>query len=252
MMPLTKWCGFSFVLHLLFASAVFWAASREVGLPHKVVAVTLDFIATPDFPLPKESRDQVKATVRTTPPARKPRPAPAARGAADPSADTHRPPVPERSSPEPAQTGHLQHRLPGNTDQTSEMRESGQVQTGAPASRSSAAGQPAHPERAAAEQRPAPESAKQRYLVENYAYIRDVIAKKLVYPPMARKMNWSGKAVVSFTIVEDGSVHSLRMVQSSGYPVLDSSALETVRQAAPFPKPPARAEIVVPINFKMQ
>jgi len=88
-------------------------------------------------------------------------------------------------------------------------------------------------------------------LKEHFTYIRDFITKQLVYPPIARRMNWSGKVVVSFTIAEDGGVHAIRVVEKSGFPILDKCALETVRKAAPFPKPPVRAEIVVPINFTM-
>ena len=102
-----------------------------------------------------------------------------------------------------------------------------------------------------AESRPSPEKAQQRYLKEHFLYIRDMITQRLVYPPMARKMNWSGKVVVAFTVAEDGSVHGIRVAESSGFPILDRNAMETVRNTAPFPKPPVRAEIVVPINFRM-
>jgi protein TonB len=103
----------------------------------------------------------------------------------------------------------------------------------------------------ASEEPPTPEKAQQRYLKEHFAYIRDLITKQLVYPTMARKMSWSGKTVVAFVINEDGTVHNIRVVETSGYPILDKSATETVRNVAPFPKPPVRAEIVVPISFKM-
>jgi protein TonB len=96
-----------------------------------------------------------------------------------------------------------------------------------------------------------PEKAHQRYLKEHFTYIRDLITNRLVYPPMARKMNWSGKVVVAFVITEEGAVHSIRVVEKSGFRALDKSAVETVRSVAPFPKPPQRAEIVVPINFRM-
>ncbi|MDA8430459.1 MAG: TonB family protein [Geobacteraceae bacterium] len=102
-----------------------------------------------------------------------------------------------------------------------------------------------------AEGRPAQEAARQHYLRENYAYIRDLVTKQLAYPPLARKMRWSGKVVIAFIIAEDGSVHTIRVVESSGFPLLDKSATETVRAAAPFPKPPASAEIVLPVSFTL-
>lgn len=95
------------------------------------------------------------------------------------------------------------------------------------------------------------ESAKQRYLREHFSYIRELVAKKIVYPAIARKMGWGGKAVVAFTVTEDGSADNIRLVQSSGVPILDKSALETVRRASPFPRPPVRAEIVIPVLFRL-
>lgn len=102
------------------------------------------------------------------------------------------------------------------------------------------------------EDRNTPENAQQRYMKEQYAYLRDLIAKRLVYPQVARRMGWSGTVVLSFVIIENGSVHSVQVKESSGYPVLDARALETVRQCAPFPRPPVAAEIVMPVRFKLQ
>jgi protein TonB len=95
------------------------------------------------------------------------------------------------------------------------------------------------------------EKSKHRYLREHFAYIRDLITKRLVYPYQARKMGWGGKVTVSFVVNEDGSVHEIKVVESSGVPLLDKSAMETVRIVAPFPKPPLRAEIVIPVMFKL-
>ncbi|MBC8017357.1 MAG: TonB family protein, partial [Verrucomicrobia bacterium] len=72
-----------------------------------------------------------------------------------------------------------------------------------------------------AEERPTPEKAQQRYLKEHFAYIRELITKQLVYPSMARKMRWSGKVVVAFVIAEDGNVLNIRVVETSGFPILD-------------------------------
>lgn len=96
------------------------------------------------------------------------------------------------------------------------------------------------------------EQGRTKYLKEHFSYIRDLIMKRLVYPPVARRMEWSGKVVVAFVVAEDGRVNSVRVRDSSGYPVLDNSAMETVKVAAPFPPPPAAAEILIPVSFKLQ
>jgi protein TonB len=64
-------------------------------------------------------------------------------------------------------------------------------------------------------------------------------------------MNWSGKVTLSFVIGEDGSVSGIRVVESSGYSLLDRSAVDAVKNVASFPKPSASAEIVMPIQFKL-
>lgn len=96
------------------------------------------------------------------------------------------------------------------------------------------------------------EQGRKKYLKEHFAYIRELIIKRLSYPAVARRMEWSGKVVLAFVVGEDGGVSSVRLKESSGYPVLDNSAMETVRSVAPFPRPPVAAEIVMPVLFRLQ
>jgi periplasmic protein TonB len=51
-----------------------------------------------------------------------------------------------------------------------------------------------------------------------------------------------GRTVVGFSISEGGALASVRVIQSSGSPDLDQVALDHIRRAAPFPKPPAGAQ----------
>lgn len=95
------------------------------------------------------------------------------------------------------------------------------------------------------------ETAKNLYLKEHFAYIRDTIMKNLSYPAAARRMGWEGKVVVSFVISEEGYASEIKIVESSGFGVLDRNAVETVRKSSPFPKPPIRAELVMPIVYKI-
>jgi len=98
---------------------------------------------------------------------------------------------------------------------------------------------------------PVIENPQQRYLKEQFVYIRDLVARKLVYPAQARRMGWSGRTSVAFTIAEDGTVHDVRVAVSSGISMLDRAAADTVIKAAPFPRPPVRAEIVLPVSFTL-
>ena len=46
-------------------------------------------------------------------------------------------------------------------------------------------------------------------------------------------------AVISLTIMQNGSVRDIRLVQSSGNPAIDNSALRALYQANPLPPLPA-------------
>jgi len=89
------------------------------------------------------------------------------------------------------------------------------------------------------------------YLRGNFTYIRDLIQKKVVYPAIARKMGWEGRVTVSFIIFSDGLTKDLRIMKSSSIEVLDKSAIEAVKDASPFPKPPSEAQIIIPIVYKL-
>lgn len=95
------------------------------------------------------------------------------------------------------------------------------------------------------------ESARAGYLNDHFAYIRDKILRNVVYPDAARRMGWQGKVILSFVITAKGAVKSFQVVQSSGFKMLDRNAIETVQDAAPFPKPPVEAKLVIPIIYRL-
>ena len=91
----------------------------------------------------------------------------------------------------------------------------------------------------------------QRYIREHFAYIRDMIMRNLSYPMIARKAGWSGRVVVSFTVLDDGRVADVKVVKSSGFGVLDANAIKTIEKAAPFPRPPVKAELIIPVVYRL-
>jgi periplasmic protein TonB len=234
-----KWFGLSLALHLAVAASLIAGASRNVERTPKTMMVVLDNFMPPEPPLKKPAEAVVRSasTPRPSEPAKPELPRQVLQSAAPPAAM-----APERkltrdvpkSSPDVPTAAAIRPR----------------VETSNPVPASVAITAVQH-SATASDERPTPERIQQRYLKEHFAYIRDLITRQLAYPPMARKMGWSGKTVVAFVIAEDGTVHDLRVVDSSGFQILDKSATETVRNVAPYPKPPVRAEIVVPINFRM-
>lgn len=93
------------------------------------------------------------------------------------------------------------------------------------------------------------ETMRTRYLKEQFSYIRDKIASNVRYPRQAKRMGWSGVAHVSFVIEENGGVSDVKVVKSSQVGLLDEEASESVRRSAPFPRPPVRARIVIPVEY---
>jgi protein TonB len=92
----------------------------------------------------------------------------------------------------------------------------------------------------------------EQYLAEHYAYIRNLIMKHLKYPHMAKKMGWKGKVVVSFLIKESGRIENAKIIAGSGYDVLDKNVLSVIKEVQPFPRPPVKAELVIPITYKLE
>jgi len=95
------------------------------------------------------------------------------------------------------------------------------------------------------------DAARTKYLNEHFAYIRDRILRNVNYPDTARRMGWQGRVTLSFIIAADGSVKALKVLQSSGFSLLDWDAMETVRDAAPFPRPPGEAQLVFPVIYRL-
>ena len=95
-------------------------------------------------------------------------------------------------------------------------------------------------------------SGQTAYMREHFVYIRDLIMKHLKYPPAARRLGWKGAVTVSFVVLENGLAGDIKIVKSSGHDMLDQAVVRTIQQIQPFPKPPAKAELTVPIVFRLE
>ena len=98
--------------------------------------------------------------------------------------------------------------------------------------------------------REAGNAAVSNYPGKVYAKLR----RSLRYPSEAKRKRIRGEVHVSFTVSRSGGVGGVRLARSSGSPVLDNAALETVRRAAPFPEIPRDAgrtswSFTVPLQF---
>ena len=90
------------------------------------------------------------------------------------------------------------------------------------------------------------------YLREHYAYIKEIITRNLQYPPVARRMGWQGVVQITFVVLENGFAQHVRITKSSGHDMLDQAVVKAVQKVQPFPRPPARAELTVPVVFRLE
>ncbi|MDT8448226.1 MAG: energy transducer TonB [bacterium] len=98
---------------------------------------------------------------------------------------------------------------------------------------------------------------EQRGLRRNYVkahgrHLAQAIRAHFDYPELARSRGWSGKVLVAVLIGTNGTVRSIELVRSSGFELLDHSALKTLRAIKQLPAPPKETRLILPISFKLQ
>lgn len=76
------------------------------------------------------------------------------------------------------------------------------------------------------------------------------------YPVTARLNHWEGKVVLKAVITEDGNVLTVEIHESSGRPILDNDAVETLRKASPIklehPLGKPQVAILMPISYSLR
>jgi TonB family protein len=85
---------------------------------------------------------------------------------------------------------------------------------------------------------------------ERLAEIRRRIQAAVEYPPIARKRGLEGVARVGFEIdPRERRAHGVRLVASSGHPLLDRAAERSVARAGTLPF--VWGQLVVPVRFEL-
>lgn len=56
------------------------------------------------------------------------------------------------------------------------------------------------------------------------------LSRYLVYPPLARSRGWEGTVLLGLRVASDGRLDKIRVEHSSGYAVLDNSALNSLNR----------------------
>jgi TonB family protein len=81
------------------------------------------------------------------------------------------------------------------------------------------------------------------------ARIREAIERATTYPPLARRRRLEGTVLAAFFINEKGMPEEIRVLESSGYGILDREVVSIIERASPYP--PLGESIEVPISFRL-
>jgi protein TonB len=94
---------------------------------------------------------------------------------------------------------------------------------------------------------------EESFLRERLSVISNIVQRHINYPPIARRMGWEGKVLVSFVLEPNGDIRDLKVIKSCGYEALDKEALDAIRRSyRDFPKPPVSVMVKLPINFRLE
>ncbi|WP_333784725.1 energy transducer TonB [Thermocrinis sp.] len=96
-------------------------------------------------------------------------------------------------------------------------------------------------------------SLEESFLKEKLSVISGIVQRYANYPPIARRMGWEGKVLISFVLEPSGEIRDLKILKGSGYEVLDREALEAIKRSyREFPKPPASVIVRLPVAFRLE
>jgi len=86
-----------------------------------------------------------------------------------------------------------------------------------------------------------------------FSIISKLVREHLEYPYLARRMGWEGEVLLFFRLNPTGDVEEIKVLKSSGFEVLDKSAVNAVKRASKhFPRPKQIVLIKLPIQFKLE
>ena len=90
-----------------------------------------------------------------------------------------------------------------------------------------------------------------------FELVRQAIKRNKKYPEVARTGRIEGRVNVGFMITPDGNIRNVCIVKKSRSKYLDAAALDAVKEAAPFPKPPKSLfkrsiKLVITIVFELR
>ena len=81
---------------------------------------------------------------------------------------------------------------------------------------------------------PIPLDTKEEKYVSYFSRIKQQIQRVWIYPAQGAKKKLSGEVTLKFEISKDGNLLNLRLINTSGFDILDINATKAVKEAAPY------------------
>ncbi len=93
---------------------------------------------------------------------------------------------------------------------------------------------------------------QKKFIVDNLGSIGRITEKYLRFPEAAGRLNMQGRSVVEFLLHPNGDISDMRLLDSSGYRVLDRNSLETIEVAyKDYPRPSQTTKIRIYVHYQL-
>jgi len=83
-------------------------------------------------------------------------------------------------------------------------------------------------------------AAQRNYLL---GQLQDQLSRYLTYPLRARRRGWEGEVLLSLRLDTEGQLHDIHLLRSSGYALLDRSALKALSRIEQLHLPPSASPL---------
>lgn len=102
-------------------------------------------------------------------------------------------------------------------------------------------------------QEPTPASLQEEFIATNFEIIRSMVLENLKYPRLAKRMQQSGIVELLLVIDKEGKLIDISLKNSSGYKLLDKSAIKAAQYLAnmTLPAPKNTSSILLPVAFTL-
>lgn len=93
---------------------------------------------------------------------------------------------------------------------------------------------------------------EKKFIKDNLGSIGKITEKYLRYPEMAGRMGQQGTSVVEFYLHPNGDISDLKLLDSSGYRMLDKNSIETIEIAyKDYPRPTVKTKIRMFVGYSI-